>query len=166
MTSRGQDHYGAGVRFERVVRRYLEDNGYVCTRAASSKGKLDLIALKPNELLFIQAKRDGACGPAEWDRVVELAGWVNATALLAVAGTERVTDVVLWQLLDRKRRGQPMALQPAQLWTPDHGFEPGLESAQLSERRSWAGRRSGLGFRHGTDVARAAGCDCPVCAAA
>ena len=122
------DHYGAGVRFERAVKDDLEANGYVVTRAASSKGKLDLIGVKGpvgrGELLFVQCKRGGLIGPAEWDRVVELAGWVNATALLAMAG-RTVAEPVYWQLLGPKKRGRILEDQPARLWTPDHGFDAG-----------------------------------------
>jgi Holliday junction resolvase len=120
------NHYGAGSRFELCVKAELESNGYVVTKAAGSKGKLDLIAVKPGELLFVQAKRHGVIGPAEWDRVVELAGWVDATALLARAG-RTVDQVIFWELLDTKEPGRSMVRQfaagRARPWTPDHGFE-------------------------------------------
>jgi Holliday junction resolvase len=75
-------------------------------RAAGSKGssKVDLVALKPGQQLLIQCKSDGALGPAEWDRVVQVAGWVGAIPLLAANGPGG-RGVVYTRLLGPKRRG-------------------------------------------------------------
>ncbi|MCZ7434780.1 restriction endonuclease [Micromonospora sp. WMMC241] len=96
-------HYQAGTRFEHKIRDDLRDNGYEVMRAAGSKGasKVDLVALKPGQLLFIQAKRSGTLPPAEWDRVFEVAGWVGAVPLLAANGP-RGRGVVYTRLLGRK----------------------------------------------------------------
>jgi Holliday junction resolvase len=60
-------------------------------RAAGSKGatKVDLVAVKPGSLIFIQCKATGTLQPAEWDRLVEVAGWVGATPVLAANGPPR-----------------------------------------------------------------------------
>ncbi|WP_422744291.1 restriction endonuclease [Micromonospora sp. WMMD754] len=81
-------HYRSGTWFEHKTIDDLQDNGYETIRAAGSKGstKVDIVALKPGQLLFIQCKRSGALPPAEWDRVVEVAGWVGAIPLLAANG--------------------------------------------------------------------------------
>lgn len=96
-------HYAAGTRFEHKAIDDLEANGYEIIRAAGSKGrtKVDIAALKPGQLLFVQAKRDGKLGPAEWDRVYEVAGWVGAIPLLAANGP-RGRGVVYTRLLGRK----------------------------------------------------------------
>jgi Holliday junction resolvase len=80
--------YASGRRFEWIVRDDLSANGYVVSRAAGSKGdsKVDLFAFKPGQLLFVQVKRTGDLGPAEWDRLVEVAGWVGAIPILAAKG--------------------------------------------------------------------------------
>ncbi len=82
------NHYRTGRAYEWVVRDDLAANGYVVSRAAGSKGnsKVDLFAFKPGQLLFVQVKRTGALGPAEWDRLVEVAGWVGAIPVLAAKG--------------------------------------------------------------------------------
>ncbi|BAL87353.1 putative holliday junction resolvase [Actinoplanes missouriensis 431] len=82
-------HYAAGRRFEWACRDDLADNGYIVIRAAGSKGdaKVDLIAIKPGQLLFIQCKSTaGALGPAEWDRLVEVSAMVGAIPVLAAKG--------------------------------------------------------------------------------
>lgn len=99
-------HYQTGTRFEHKVIADLADNGYVLIRAAGSKGssKVDLVAMKPGQLLFIQCKRSGALPPDEWDRVVEVAGWVDAVPLLAANGPKG-RGVTYTRLLGVKRRG-------------------------------------------------------------
>ena len=104
--------YADGRRFEIKTRDRLRADGYEVIRSAGSKSKVDLAALKPGQLLLVQCKRDGVCGPAEWDRLVELAGWVGAVPVLAVNGP-RGRGVDLWRLTGRKQRGKPMAAQPA-----------------------------------------------------
>lgn len=80
--------YAKGRRLEWKVRKDLVGNGYLVVRAAGSKGdtKADLIAIKPGQILFVQVKDDGALPPAEWDRLVEVAGWVGAIPVLAAKG--------------------------------------------------------------------------------
>jgi Holliday junction resolvase len=46
--------YQVGRAFEHKTRDHLRSEGYEVTRAAGSKTKLDLIALKPGQLLFVQ----------------------------------------------------------------------------------------------------------------
>lgn len=121
--------YAMGKRFEDKTRNALRDDGYEVTRAAGSKSKLDLIALKPGQLLFVQCKATGICGPAEWDRLVELAGWVGAVPVLAVNGP-RGRGVDYWRLGGRKHRGRAMAAQPAERFLTD-------EPAAAGVRQEW-----------------------------
>ncbi len=104
-------HYAAGRRFEWAVRDDLYDNGYEVIRAAGSKGgsKVDLIALKPGQLVFVQCKQTGTLPPAEWDRLVEVSAWVGAVPVLAAKGG-RGQGFVYTRLLGVKRpraRTQP-----------------------------------------------------------
>lgn len=103
---RGSNHYGTGRRFEWKTRDDLAANGYEVIRAAGSKGgsKVDLIALKTGQLLFVQCKATGTLPPGEWDRLVEVSGWVGAVPLLAANGV-RGRGVVYTRLLGVKRRG-------------------------------------------------------------
>lgn len=95
--------YGTGRRFEWKVRDHLAENGFEVIRAAGSKGgsKIDLLALKPGQAVFVQCKSDGKIGPAEWDRLVEVAGWVGAVPVLAGNGP-RGRGVVYTRLLGPK----------------------------------------------------------------
>lgn len=120
--TRSTDHYGTGRRFEWKTRDDLADNGYVVTRAAGSKGnsKIDLVAMKPGQLLFVQCKAGGSIPPAEWDRLVEVAGWVNAVPILAANGP-RGRGVVYTRLLGAKRRG--CRIQPCEPFLLDEAAE-------------------------------------------
>ncbi len=117
-TPRGRNHYATGTRFEHKVRDDLIANGYEVVRAAGSKGstKIDLLAVKPGQALFIQCKSSGALPPAEWDRLVEVAAWVGAVPLLAANGP-RGRGVVYTRLLAPKQRGK--RTQPCEPWLPD-----------------------------------------------
>lgn len=110
--------YQGGRTFEWKCRDHLRDDGYEVIRSAGSKTKVDLIALKPGQQLYVQAKRDGVCSAAEWDRLVELAGWVGAIPVLAVNGPKG-RGVTLWWLLGPKRPRLPWARQSVQRFLTD-----------------------------------------------
>lgn len=78
-------HYRTGRDFEYRVRDDLAANGYEVMRAAGSKGgtKADLLAFKPGQLLLVQCKRRGVLPPVEWNRLVEVSGWVRGIPVLA-----------------------------------------------------------------------------------
>lgn len=106
MPSRSPNHYGTGRRFEHKVIGHLSENGYEPMRAAGSKGgtKADIAAFKPGQLLLIQCKASGTLPPDEWDRLVEVASWVGAIAILAANGP-RGRGIAYTRLLAPKRRG-------------------------------------------------------------
>jgi Holliday junction resolvase len=118
--------YQVGKRFEDKVRDHLREEGYEVIRSAGSKTKVDVIAMKPGQQLLVQCKRDGVCGPAEWDRLFEIAGWVGAVPVLAVNGP-RGRGVAYWRLTARKLRGRGMAAQPAESFLTDEAWvHPGV----------------------------------------
>lgn len=121
--------YQSGMQFQRRVRERLREDGYEVMSSAGSKTKVDIAAMKPGQLLFVQCKRDGMCGPTEWDRLVELAGWVGAVPVLAVNGP-RGRGVEFWRLTGRKHRGRPLAAQPAERFLTDEVGAAGI-------RREW-----------------------------
>lgn len=106
-------HYAGGTRFEHKVIKDLETNGYATVRAAGSKGamKIDVLAAKPGQLLFVQCKRSGVLPPDEWDTLYACAGWVGALPILASNG-ERGRGVQYIRLAGPKERGRPMRNQP------------------------------------------------------
>ena len=133
-------HYATGTRFEHKTIADLENNGYEIIRAAGSKGatKTDIAAFKPGQLLLVQCKRNGALPPAEWDRLVEVAGWVGALPILAANGVNG-RGVTYVHLLGPKRRGLPLDRQPAHVFHPDEimAGEPDLrrQLVDLAEER-------------------------------
>jgi Holliday junction resolvase len=117
-TTRRSNRYATGTRFEHKTRDDLIANGYDVIRAAGSKGptKVDLVAVKPGSLIFIQCKATGTLPPAEWDRLVEVSGWVGAVPVLAANGP-RGRGIVYTRLLGPKRRRA--RTQPCEPFLPD-----------------------------------------------
>lgn len=77
-------HYAAGTAFEHVVRNDLHANGYWVMRSAGSKTKVDLIAIKPGQILLVQCKRDGRISPAERVELLRVAAMID-TAIPVLA---------------------------------------------------------------------------------
>lgn len=69
-------NYRAGYELERAVKLHLESEGYWVIASRSSKGAIDLLAMKPGQALFVQAKRNGKIGPADRAEVIRIAGLV------------------------------------------------------------------------------------------
>ena len=51
--------YVKGANFERQVKKDLEAAGYFVVRSAGSKGKIDLVAMRTNDVRLIQCKTNG-----------------------------------------------------------------------------------------------------------
>lgn len=93
-------HYRNGADFEREVRARLAEDGYEVIRSAGSKTKVDLVAFKTGEMLFVQCKRGGLCPPAERARLMELARMVGALPIVAYKHREgrAAAEVRYWLL--------------------------------------------------------------------
>lgn len=77
-------NYATGRTLEYKVRDALETDGYQCIRAAGSKGKADLVALKPGEVLLVQVKTSGPqISPNERAALLDLARITKAVPLVA-----------------------------------------------------------------------------------
>lgn len=111
-------NYSRGAAFERATRHDLEDNGYEVIRSAGSKGKVDLVAFKRGEILFVQNKINGLCAPAERARLRDLAGMVGALPIVAYSHKDgREAAVIRYRLLTGDG---PKAFIP---WTSDPVME-------------------------------------------
>lgn len=101
-----------GYAFECSTRDTLRNEGFTIVRAAASQGKLDLVGIRPNELLFIQCKWTSnlpvtslsVCPPQERAEVMRLARMVNAVPLLAYPHKEgnRAERVRFWKIIGPK----------------------------------------------------------------
>jgi hypothetical protein len=110
--------YRAGRDLEYAARNYLQVNGYIVVRAASSKGIADLVALKLGETLLVQCKTGGALGPAERYELYGSAVLVGAVPLLArwvKPSPSAAREVWFTELISSERDGQ-------RAWTADHAF--------------------------------------------
>ena len=82
--------YRRGADFERAVRLALQTDGYTVVRSAGSKSKIDLLAIKPGQCLFIQCKTNGLCPPAERIELRRLAGLIHALPIVAYKDGSRL----------------------------------------------------------------------------
>jgi Holliday junction resolvase len=77
-------NYSNGRALEYAVIADLEADGYRCTRAAGSKGVADIVALKPGEVVLIQAKRTNPLlAPKERAALLDLATYLKAVPIVA-----------------------------------------------------------------------------------
>lgn len=97
----GRNHYGDGTKFENETKHFLKLRGFEVIRSAGSKGKIDLVAFRPEELLFIQCKLNGMCPPIERKKLRAFSAMVNAVPLVASAGDGSTTirPVVIFRRL-------------------------------------------------------------------
>ena len=77
--------YSEGVRVEHLVMHHLTDNGYDCTRAASSKGVADVIAFKPGQVALVNVKRTTMPGPGERADLLAVAAHLPGVGVPLVA---------------------------------------------------------------------------------
>ena len=103
--------YSLGRAIEYAVIDDLKTNGYICTRAASSKGAADVIAIKPGQVLLVSVKRTTAPGP------VERTALVGVARMLPTVGVPLVAIGPASKLTYRRLTGVgPKAWEP---WQPD-----------------------------------------------
>jgi len=100
-------NYERGRALEHRVRTHLREQGYEVLRTAGSKSKVDLVAVKTGQILFVQCKRSGALPPAEWNALWDLAAMAGAVPVLA----EQLTRGRRYWRLDA-RKDRPGARQP------------------------------------------------------
>ena len=80
----GRTNYQNGREKEYRVRDALQEDGYACFRAAGSKGKADILALKPGEILLVQVKKTNPqVSPAERAALLELARLTGGRPIVA-----------------------------------------------------------------------------------
>jgi Holliday junction resolvase len=70
-------HYDDGRRFEYAIMHDLEADGYDTFRMAGSHSPVDVFALKPGQLLLIQAKKNGKIKPLDRIELLRLATMIS-----------------------------------------------------------------------------------------
>lgn len=108
-------HYSNGRDFEYRARDHFRDEGYDVIRSAGSKTKIDLVAIKPGQLVFVQCKKDGKISPAERHTLIRLAWSVGAIPVLARLG-DRIGRAAAPFVLRRLTGPGPRDWEP---WTTD-----------------------------------------------
>lgn len=126
-TASGGTPYQLGKKFEVAIKSRLERRGYFVMRAYGSKGKVDLLAIgmpcleRGATALFIQCKRRGSIGSAEWNELYELAQRFGAWPVVCTKLSERTVG---FYRLDIPREPR----KPGRPWTL---FDPSDLSEQL-----------------------------------
>jgi Holliday junction resolvase len=89
--------YTDGRRIEYAVIHALTQAGYECTRAASSKGVADVIAIGDGVVLLVNVKRTRPPGPSERAALLRVADRLGPVAvpLVAIGPASRLT----WRVL-------------------------------------------------------------------
>lgn len=110
--------YHDGRRIEYAVAHDLEANGYRVTRAASSKGFADIIAIKPGEILFVNVKRTKMPGLRERAQLYNDA-YPHAVPIVALKPLRQPLEY---------RRLTSIGPKDWEPWTPDQIGRPIQES--------------------------------------
>lgn len=75
--------YLKGARFERRVKKYLEEKGYLVIRAAGSK-PFDLVGIKDGKAIVLECKvAEGILKKTELERLIMMVTEVKATPIIA-----------------------------------------------------------------------------------
>jgi hypothetical protein len=104
--------YTDGRRVEWAVVHDLKMNGYFTTRAASSKGMCDVVAIKSGQVLLISCKRTSMPGPAERKHTLRVASLLPGVGVPLVALSPRGKPLTYRRLVG----AGPDSWIP---WTPD-----------------------------------------------
>jgi Holliday junction resolvase len=112
-----------GARTEREARDILLGHGYYVVKSGGSRGAVDLVAIRPHLVLFVQVKcGPGRLRPTEWNQLLSIARLYGAVPVLA----ERVDrKPMAWYRLEGAKveggRGrQPLGqFDPAWFTNPD-----------------------------------------------
>lgn len=112
--------YSDGRRLEYAARDTLEADGYWVIRAPGSKGKADLVAIKPGQILLVQCKKSKPIGPDERAALRNLAAWLDAVPLEArwVKDGRAARQVKFWHVLPDSENGRPARAG----WTADYAM--------------------------------------------
>jgi len=111
-----QTMYRLGRALEYRCRDYFKARGYFTLRSPRSAGKVDVVAIKTGQVVFVQCKRSGSLGVQEWNAVFDLALSVSAIPLMAM-NNPTGRGINFYRLMERKdgsKRKQPMEKWEAQ----------------------------------------------------
>lgn len=105
--------YHRGRAFEHAVRKALVGDGYDVIRSAGSKTKIDLVAFKTGQVLFVQCKLDGHCSPAERFDLLRVSALLPNYAIPLIAWKRPgVSQHYFWRLTGTQH-------DQREPWTPD-----------------------------------------------
>lgn len=78
--------YSIGYSFERRVRAWLEDHGWVVFRTGGSRSPVDLVAMEPGKTVLVQCRKNARLSPRERGELGQLSGRLRVEVALASFG--------------------------------------------------------------------------------
>lgn len=117
----GRAQYRRGSELERRCRAELIEAGYFVVRSAGSKTPVDLCAVKPGQVLFVQCKRNGALPAGQWN---DLYGAAVTSGALPVLAEQLTRGRRYWLLTGTKKARQRAMLPREELHIDLPGMEP------------------------------------------
>lgn len=111
-------NYERGADFERRVVADLGARGFWPFRAAGSRGKADVLAIRPGKILLVQCKRNvSRLGRDEWNDLYRLACWMaggsGRSIVLPLIACMPGRSGIEYRVVEG-----PVAPQARRLWTP------------------------------------------------
>lgn len=114
-----------GSRFEHATVHHLEETGWpYVTRASHSRGIADVVAIRPDEVLFVECKTNGLLYPEQWNALYHGAIAAGGTPLCAIP-------------VDRRRNPGAEPIRYMRLLTPKDG-SGARQPWEPYDVRSWA----------------------------
>ena len=110
----GPNRYRSGYNLEQRAAEHLRSEGYYVIASRGSHGIVDLVALKPGEVLGVQCKGNGWLSPDEWNELYQLGLELAFVPLLACREKRRLIFYELTGLRVKYSRNPPK-----RLWTAD-----------------------------------------------
>lgn len=99
----------AGTRFEHQVLKHLRANGYFAMRSPASKSPIDLVAIKPGQVLFVQCKLGGWLAPDGWNALI---GTSESAGALPILATKPGRGRIAYARLTARKTGALGVRQP------------------------------------------------------
>lgn len=88
--------------------RDLRSRGYYCVRSAGSHSAVDIVAVKGDICLFVQAKVSGRVPADEWNALINLCASPHLLPIVASKKNGKIAYMLLTdEIVDGRRRWEP-----------------------------------------------------------
>lgn len=113
-----QSKYRLGRALEYRCRDRLKALGYFALRSPASRSPIDILAIRPGLVLFVQCKRGGTLPVSEWNALMDAAESCGALPVMCEQPSGRGS--MRWWLLNERKDGSKRR-QPLSPFDPESG---------------------------------------------